>query len=205
MIIWRLPFGRPASRLAKVDADVWIRPAVKADGSKYYEYVLCYVDDILVVSERPKRIMEGLEAKYLLKAGSVGEPTTYLRAKVSKYQLEHSDNPDKVWWSLSAEDYVNRAVKDVETELEKVGKALPTKVTTPTTADSRPELDQSKALGPDQATYFAGLIGILRWCIELGRIDIIMEVSLMSRFLACPHEGHMQQAFHVFGYLKKHA
>jgi hypothetical protein len=120
-----------------------MRPAVKVDGSKYYEYVLCYVADLLVVSEHPKRIMEGLEVNYLLKAGSVGEPTTYLGAKVSKYRLEHSENPDKVRWSLSAEDYVNRAVKDVETELEKVGKALPTKVTTPTTADYRPELDQS--------------------------------------------------------------
>jgi hypothetical protein len=149
--------------------------------------------------------MQGLEAKYVLKAGSVGEPTTYLGAKVSKYRLEHSDNPDKVQWSLSAEDYINHAMKDVETELEKVGKALPTKVTTPTTADYRPELDQSKELGPDQATYFAGLIGMLRWCIELGRIDIIVEVSLLSRFLASPREGHLQQALHVFGYLKKHA
>jgi hypothetical protein len=119
--------------------------------------------------------------------------------------LEHSDNPDKVRWSLLAEDYINHAVKDMETELEKVGKALPTKVTTPKTADYRPELDQSKAFGPDQATYFASPIGILHWCIELGRIDIILEVSLLSRFLACPREGHMQQAFHVFVYLKKHA
>jgi hypothetical protein len=119
--------------------------------------------------------------------------------------LEHSDDPGKVRWSLSAADYIIRAVKDVETELEKVGKALPTKVTTPTTADYRPELDRSRELGPDQAMYFAGLIGVLRWCIELGRIDIIVEVSLLSRFLACPREAHMQQAFHVFGYLKKHA
>jgi hypothetical protein len=81
------------------------------------------------------------------------------------------------------EDYINRAVKDVETELEKVGKALPTKVTTPTIADYCPELDQSKELGPDQATYFAGLIGILHWCIKLGWINIIVEVSLLSAFL----------------------
>jgi hypothetical protein len=40
-------------KACKADADVWMRPAVKADGSKYYEYVLCYVDDILVVLERP--------------------------------------------------------------------------------------------------------------------------------------------------------
>jgi hypothetical protein len=69
-------------KACKADANVWMRPAVKADGSKYYKYVLCYVDDLLVVSEHPKRIMEGLEAKYILQARSVGEPTTYLRAKV---------------------------------------------------------------------------------------------------------------------------
>jgi hypothetical protein len=125
-----------------------MRPAIKADGSKYYEYVFCYVDDILVVSERPKRIMAGLEAKYVLKAGSVDEPKMYLWDKVSKYQLKHSKNPDKVHWSLLAEDYVNHVVKDVETELDKVGKALPTKVMTPMTADYCLELDQSKELGP---------------------------------------------------------
>jgi hypothetical protein len=83
-------------KACKADADVWMRPAVKADGSKYYKYVLCYVDDLLVVSEHPERIMEGLEANYVLKAGSVGEPMTYLGAKVSKYRLEHSNIPDKV-------------------------------------------------------------------------------------------------------------
>jgi hypothetical protein len=141
----------------------------------------------------------------MLKAGSVGEPKMYIGAKVSKYKLENADDPVKMRWSLLAEDYVTRTVKDVETELEKVGKALPSKVTTPTTADYLPELDPTKELELERARYLAGIIGILRWCIELRRIDIIMEVSLRSQFLACPHEGHLYQAFHVFGYLKKHA
>jgi hypothetical protein len=34
----------------KTDPDVWIKAAVKTNGDKYYEYVLCYVDDILVGS-----------------------------------------------------------------------------------------------------------------------------------------------------------
>ena len=29
------------------DPDVWMRPAIKSDGSKCYEYVLLYVDDAL--------------------------------------------------------------------------------------------------------------------------------------------------------------
>ena len=31
------------------DPDVWLRPAVKPNGDEYYEYVLCYVDDILAI------------------------------------------------------------------------------------------------------------------------------------------------------------
>jgi hypothetical protein len=73
------------------------------------------------------------------------------------------------------------------------------------TADYPSELDQSKELGPDQATYFAGHIGVFWWCIEFRWLDIIVEVSLLSCFLACPCEGHLQQAFHGFGYLKEHA
>ena len=33
----------------RADPDVWHRPAAKEDGFEYYEYVLCYVDDIGVV------------------------------------------------------------------------------------------------------------------------------------------------------------
>jgi Reverse transcriptase (RNA-dependent DNA polymerase) len=188
----------------KADADVWMKAAVKEDGTPYYEYVLCYCDDLLAISANPQAIMDYLKTKYTLKNNSVAEPTVYLGAKVSKHYIAESDEPTKPRWSLSAEDYVKRAVKDVETELHKEDKVLPTKVSTPCSTDYRPELDQSKELDEERASYYAGLIGVLRWCIELGRIDIFVEVSLLSRFLANPREGHLQQAFHIFGYLKRH-
>jgi hypothetical protein len=31
------------------DADVWIRPAVKADGTEYYAFVFVHTDELLVV------------------------------------------------------------------------------------------------------------------------------------------------------------
>jgi hypothetical protein len=34
-------------------------------------------------------------------------------------------------------------------------------------------------------------------------MDILLEVSLMSTYLAAPREGHLEQVFHIFGYLKK--
>ena len=40
--------------------------------------------------------------------------------------------------------------------------------------------------------------------VELGRVDICLEVSMMSSHLALPREGHLDELFHIFAYLKKH-
>ena len=40
--------------------------------------------------------------------------------------------------------------------------------------------------------------------MELGRIDIHYHVAIMSRYLAAPREGHLEQVFCIFAYLKKH-
>jgi hypothetical protein len=48
-------------------------------------------------------------------------------------------------------------------------------------------------------------IGILRWSVELGRIDIMVEVAMLSHHLALPRTGHLEQALHVFLYMNKYA
>ena len=40
--------------------------------------------------------------------------------------------------------------------------------------------------------------------VELGRVDIAVEVSLMSSHMAMPREGHLDQLYHIFAYLKSH-
>jgi len=41
---------------------VWRRAPVKKDGTKYYEYILVYVDDQLtMISEDPKAIIDALQ------------------------------------------------------------------------------------------------------------------------------------------------
>ena len=40
--------------------------------------------------------------------------------------------------------------------------------------------------------------------MEIGRIDILLEVSLLSTHLSLPREGHMEQVLQIFGYLKIH-
>ena len=48
------------------DNDVWFRPAVKADGTKYYEYILVYTDDILVLSTDPKSVIHEIDRHFKL-------------------------------------------------------------------------------------------------------------------------------------------
>ena len=103
---------------------------------------------------------------------------------------------------MSAEKYVNSAVTNVEEALAKKGLRLPTKCYTPLSTDYRPELEVSPELKSDGVQLYQELIGVLRWAVELGRVDILLEASLMSAYMAMPREGHLQQLYRMFGYLK---
>jgi hypothetical protein len=44
---------------------------------------------------------------------------------------------------------------------------------------------------------------MLNWIVGIGRFDVAHSVTSMSRFAACPREGHLARAYRIFGYLKK--
>ncbi len=67
--------------------------------------------------------------------------------------------------------------------------------------DYDPSTDLSDILDPECFSFYQHLIGVMRWMVELGRIDISAEVSMLSSDLACPREGHLENALHVMGYL----
>ena len=180
-----------------------MRPATKSDGSEYYEYILLYTDDALVISENAENILRRELGRYFqLKEESIGPPKLYLGGHVRKVTLENGVQA----WAFSSSQYVQAAVKNVESYLEKrEGRAwsLPSKAETPLKTTYRPELDVSMELNPTDASYYQSLIGVLRWIVELGRVDICLEVSIMSSHIALPRMGHMEALFQIFAYLKK--
>jgi hypothetical protein len=188
----------------KADPDVWMRAKSKPDGFQYWSYVLVYTDDILVVDHEPQVVMDYLASRYTLKPGSVKEPEIYLGSQVSKFYIDGAESPEKPRWAMSSEKYVSQAVANVEMELDKINQCLPSRVTTPVSQGYRPELDQSRELDAKRGQYYQSLIGVLRWICELGRLDIMVAVSMLSRYVVSPREGHLQQVFHLFGYLKHH-
>ena len=189
-------------RSCLADPDVYMRKAVKDNGDKYWEYVLMYVDDILAISQRCQPILDHFKSKYTLKAGSVKEPDSYLGADILKYHLEGDGDYAKVRWAMSSDTYVKRAVAEVERELATVEQKLRPKTKTPLAAGYRPELDITPELDARRLNYYQGVIGVLRWICELGRVDILYATSIMSSHMAMPREGHLDQVFHIFAYLK---
>lgn len=186
----------------QADPDVWRRRATRPDGSHYYELCLVYVDDILMISHDPKPALLQIGALYELKEGSLGPPETYLGAQI----YQHSLHDGRKAWGMSSVKYVKNAVSTVENLLIEDGDNFHLKTTArePLPVTYKPELDISPELNDPLTSRFRQLIGILRWAVELGRLDIYYETAILSQYLASPREGHLEGAYHIFAYLKSH-
>jgi hypothetical protein len=182
------------------DPDVWMHPATKSAGFQYYEYILVYVDDIVVILAAPSSIMKTIQKAYRLKE-EPSPPKSYLGATIKTWSIP---GETRQVWSMNSNQYLKEALSYVELELSKTGLSLRGKPTTPMQTNYRPELDISPVLGLEQANYYQSLIGILRWAMELGRIDIYVDVTLLSSHLVEPRTGNLEQVFHIFSYLKAH-
>jgi hypothetical protein len=191
------------------DPDVWYKPAVKVNGDEYYVYILIYTDDLLIVAEDPQKYMDIIKSKYFVKPESIGPPKVYLGANI---QLIPSRVDGKECWGASAEQYVRNAVNNVKAKMAEDGFRYNKKLSDvryspqqPFSAIKyRPELDTTLECDDAQANYYQNLIGVLRWIVELGRVDIQHEVAVLSQYLANPRVGHLSQALHIFKFLDIH-
>jgi Reverse transcriptase (RNA-dependent DNA polymerase) len=200
---WHAFFAQSLSDIGftscKSDPDMWRRPAIKTDGSKCYEYVLVYVDDLLVISERPSMILQTLADDHNYRLKDVGSPTRYLGASIGKKQLT-----DGVFWFISAEAYLSKALDTIEERFGKLESLFKYTPNTPAPTNFHPEIDDSDFLDEDGTTLYQSYIGILRWAIELGRIDLAHFGSTMAKFSVTPREGHLTALIRGFTYVKKH-
>ena len=182
----------------KADPDVWIR-----NSGTHYDMVLVYVDDILIFAKDPKVTVDELGKMYELKPESVHEPDIYLGADMEMVQLPNG----KVEWAImGSKTYVKNAVKVVEALIAECNPEAKLKTTArnPFPSGYKPELDVKPELNDELGSRFLQLIGILRWAIELGRMDIFVEVSQLSQHQALPSRGHLEALYHIFADLKKH-
>ena len=152
--------------------------------------------------------MDTISGKYRLKSG-IEDPKMYLGTDIKKWNYANSEGGSSSCWALGSITYVKEAVRVAEslmknhnlvyTSTRRKGMHTPF-----STQDYRPELESSNLCDAQLSTVYQNLIGILRWTCELGRIDILHEVSILSQYLAQPRVGHLSQCLNIFYYLKNH-
>ena len=99
-----------------------------------------------------------------LKPESVRSPDMHLDTKLIYMQLHNGI----LAWSMSPSKYVQEAVRICKKYAVIEGYKLPKSADNQFKSDYCPELDVSLVLGPDEASYYQSLIGVMRWMIEIG-------------------------------------
>ena len=75
----------------------WMRSATNPTGETYYEYILCYVDDILCISHDSSQKMGDIQNNVKFKKNNIEEPDLYLGASLNKKEL----NSQTMWTMTS--------------------------------------------------------------------------------------------------------
>ena len=181
----------------RADPDVWQHPAVKMDGFEYYKFILCYVNDLLTISEDATKVLQGIQATFKFKDDKIEKPDIYLDAQLDNMIVDRIEG-----WTMLSDKYVKAVVDNIEETLSISNQCLPTKCRTPLTSGYQPEMDTLPELKQDSLQQYQEMIGILWRAVELGRVDILLEMALMSTHLAMPKWGHLEQLHHMCGYPK---
>ena len=106
---------------------------------------------------------------------------------------------------MEADKYVNNAIEVVQKLLDEDGNGPQIKqAKMPHPSRCKPELDVIEELDDAMIFWFQQLIGILRGAVELGWVDMCLEVSVLLQYLASPRQGHLETAYHLFAYLNAH-
>ena len=101
---WRTSFAQTLPQLefwpTCQDPDIYIKPRTKPDGTRYYEMLLVYVDDILVLSHDTKPIIDRIMGQFQLKEDSLRPPKQYLGATIKIF----TDDDGYESWAMSSDD-----------------------------------------------------------------------------------------------------
>ena len=106
-------------------------------------------------------------------------------------------------WTMKIRNYVKAAINNVYHQLKKKGDKLPNEAVTRMTKNYAYKLHEPQELDSDGVMEFQELIIILHQAIEIGRVDILSEVSILYTYNALPRQGHFEQLYHIFESLKK--
>eukprot|EP00934_Nitzschia_sp_Nitz4_P001469 Nitzschia sp. Nitz4//scaffold498_size9664//494//4337//NITZ4_009088-RA/size9664-snap-gene-0.10-mRNA-1//-1//CDS//3329553087//1469//frame0 len=129
------------------------------------------------------------------------------------------DEPAFSWWVKHVLKKRQRLIKALKSRNQHARKHYKFGIRIPRTVAEALALDQENGntfwldaikkemgniLDDDDRQLYQSYIGVIRWAVELGRIDLAHAAGMMARFAASPREGHMTQVVRILAYSKKH-
>ena len=165
------------------DSDVYFKERSRKDGTRYYSYLVIYVDDVLCIDDNPRIIIDHIASVSRVKDSSIQEPSRYLGMNMRKWNYTAMNGDSMSAYTLRALTYIKEAVRIVKKNCLSYNLTYKQK----TGFDSCPfshqnyrlELDTMEYCDEIKATLFQNFIGMLRWSYKLGRVDILHEISLL--------------------------
>ena len=124
------------------------------------------MDDYLCICHDAEAEIHKIDKFFMMKKGSIGDPDWYLGARVKRMEMLNRVQA----WALSLSKYIQEAVQNVESYLrdELGGWGLKKRAPTPFMLEYDPDMDMTKKVSAELATYFQSQIGILHWMDEMG-------------------------------------
>jgi hypothetical protein len=132
-----------------------------------------------MISEQARKIVAQLQSEpFNYRMKDVGEPTRYLGARIGKI--------DGAWY-MSAQSYLEKAIPAIK---ERFGdlKMLFNRSTlvAPAPRNYHPEVDETPFLCDEEVNLYQSYIGIMRWAVELSRIDLAHMCATMAKYMSAP-------------------
>jgi hypothetical protein len=171
---------------SKAEQDIWMRRV-----DDHYEYIVVYVDDLLIASKDPKKIVEILTVAHMFKLKGNGPVLFHLGCDFFR--------DEEGYLCFAPKKYI---IKMIAT-YERLFGRKPKPASSPLPKGDHPELDDTEMLDTAGVSIYQSLIGSCQWVIQIGRLDITTAVMTMSRFRAAPRNGHLDRVKRIIGYLSK--
>jgi len=153
-----------------------------------------YVNDILVFSKHPMKIIEYFKVTYPLQG--TGLPEYSLGGD---FKAQKRDRGDTI--TVYAKTYISNLCQRIEELFHLSLKSCES----PMASDDHPEIANSGLLNNDEHSRYIFLIGCGQWAVSLGRFDVMCTIQTMARLAAAPKQEHLNRMIRGFGYLKNHA
>ena len=122
------------------------------DETNYYEYILIYADDCLVISQHPKAVLHRLCKYFLLKPKSIGSTKVYLDVKLlSKLDLSNGI----IAWTICASKCIKQSLKNPEPILNRHELKLRKNNRSPLPVNCNPEQASTPECDTENAKLYA--------------------------------------------------